>query len=73
MEMTLDEVREMGVLLSKIASGEIDQAKLEALENGDLTDEDLEGVSGGLLFAAGTLLITGLLVGSLVAMVKTHK
>ena len=60
--VTTDEIRQMGDLLRKAASGEIPKETLEAAANGELSEAELEEVAGGFW---GVLLVLGaIIVGS---------
>lgn len=72
--LSLDEISEVGELISRIASGEITEEQLRAAGNGELSEEDLEQVAGGDINAvtalgiiiAGVLGTAGLLIDSAV-------
>ena len=66
-ELTLDEVRQLGDLLGKAANGEITAEQLEKMANGELSEEDLEQVAGGEVFIGAAMVIAiigGTLAGS---------
>ena len=46
-ELSLDEIKDMGGLCKKIASGEITEDTLQKASKGELTPEELETVAGG--------------------------
>ena len=47
-ELTLDEVNELGVVLNKIASGEVTEEQLKRAADGEMSEEELTQVAGGL-------------------------
>lgn len=61
-ELSLDEVKQMGSLLEKVAKGEIKEEQLINAANGELSEEELEDVAGGVAMSALTL--TLIIVGS---------
>ncbi|MBE5837541.1 hypothetical protein [Butyrivibrio sp.] len=46
-ELSLDQIKALGDILKKVASGEITKEQLESAANGELSEDDLEEVSGG--------------------------
>ena len=63
-ELTLDEVKQIGLTLDKFFSGEITAEQLEQTANGELSEEDLEQVAGGVILAAiATVVISGIIAG----------
>ena len=46
-QLSLDEIKDMGGLCKKIASGEITEDTLQKASKGELTPEELETVAGG--------------------------
>ena len=54
--VTTDEIRQMGDLLRKAASGEIPKETLEAAANGELSEAELEEVAGGAWWLLPTIL-----------------
>ena len=47
--LTLDEIKNLGEFVSKVASGEIPQETVEAMANGELSEAELEEVAGGVV------------------------
>ena len=50
-DITLEEVKELGSLISKISSGEISKDMLDKASSGEMTEDELENVAGGALTA----------------------
>jgi hypothetical protein len=48
-EMSLDDIKQIGEIIRKVQSGEISQEQLERAADGELSEDELEGVSGGLV------------------------
>ena len=58
--LTLDEVKQIGLMLDKVFSGEITAEQLEQAASGELSEDDLEQVAGGVILAGiATMIITG--------------
>ncbi len=58
LELSMDEVKQLGTMLSKVASGEISHEQIEKAANGELSEEELESAAGGMvgIFIAGGIL-----------------
>ena len=65
-EVSLDEVKEAGEMLHKIASGEINAEDVEKMSSGELSEEELEEVAGGSLGTGISiaLALTGTAIGA---------
>lgn len=61
-ELTLDKVNELGVVLNKIASGEVTEEQLKRAADGEMSEEELTQVAGGL---SGTDIAGYIIGGSL--------
>ena len=48
-ELSLDEINQVGDAVRKVQSGEISQEQVQRMADGELTEEELEEVSGGSL------------------------
>lgn len=53
-DFSMDEIKSIGNGISKGLSGELDQDKLRAMANGELSEEELEEAAGGLVILAST-------------------
>lgn len=78
-ELSLDEVRQIGSLLEKVASGEITDDELIKASNGELSEDELADVAGGevlVTMAALTgIIVTGVVSGAVIttaAIAITH-
>ena len=60
-ELSLDEVRQIGETIQNIQSGEISQEQLESMADGELSEEELGEVAGGTII--GTIAAIILCVG----------
>ena len=57
-ELSLDEINQIGEFIKKAQSGEISQEQVQRMADGELSEDELEEVAGGI----GTLLVL-LLIG----------
>ena len=64
-ELTIDEVKAAGEILSKVASGEIAAEDIEKMANGELSEDELAEVAGGLIVTTG-MIIAACVVGGIV-------
>ena len=46
-ELTLDEIRQIGEFMRKIQNGEISQEQVQRMADGELSEDELEEVAGG--------------------------
>ena len=56
-ELTLDEIKQIGETIRKVQSGEISQEQAQKAADGELSEDELEGVSGGIV---GILIASGI-------------
>ena len=64
LEMTLDEVKELGTMLGKVVKGEVTAEQLEKSADGELSEDELKNVAGGSLVAAGITILVGTALGA---------
>ena len=64
-ELSLDEIKEIGATLDKVASGEMAAEDVEKMAGGELTEDELEEVAGGMISLA--VVITCAIIGSVAA------
>ena len=63
-ELSLDQIRQIGEFVRKVQNGEVSQEQLEHMANGELTEDELEQVAGGSFLAfALTVIIGGAAIG----------
>jgi lactobin A/cerein 7B family class IIb bacteriocin len=63
-ELTLDEIRQIGELSEKIRNGEVSQEQVQSMADGELSEDELEEVAGGFgIFAIIGIIIAGGLAG----------
>ena len=48
-DLSIDDIKMMGSILDKVASGEMAADDVERMANGELTEDELEEVAGGLI------------------------
>ena len=67
-ELTIDEIKQIGAMLDKIVKGEISQEQLEKAANGELSEDELEEVAGGsvILSFLALGLVTAVIAGGTV-------
>ncbi len=58
-ELTLDEIRQIGEFMRKIQNGEVSQEQVQRMADGELSEDELEEVAGGCII----MTILGILVG----------
>lgn len=61
-DLSLDDVKEMGSVLEKVVKGEVTSEQLEAAANGELTEDELEEAAGGCGGLATCALVFGVAV-----------
>ena len=60
-QFTIEEIKEIGAVLAKIAKGEISSDQFEGMMNGELSEDELEAVAGGI-FVVGTAAVVGTVI-----------
>lgn len=60
-ELSLDEINQMGDIIRKVQSGEISQEQIQRMADGELAEDELKEVAGGSIIGliAGILVIGG--------------
>ena len=77
-DLSTDEIKQIGDTIVKVAEGEITQEQLEKAANGELSEEELEQVAGGVLgvviflcMVGGLAAVGGGVVGATYGAVKS--
>ena len=61
-DLSIDDIKMMGSILDKVASGEMAADDVERMANGELTEDELEDVAGGLI-SLGVMLTCAIIGG----------
>lgn len=63
-ELTEEEIKKLGQEIAKAADGAYTIEQLEAMANGELSDDELEDVAGGIItVATGLLILAATVIG----------
>ncbi|MBR3631193.1 MAG: Nif11-like leader peptide family natural product precursor [Mogibacterium sp.] len=60
--MSIDEITQLGEYAEKVISGEITAEEIQAQESDELSDDDLENVAGGFAITAACVAVGGFLL-----------
>lgn len=61
---TLDEIRQIGEMLARLQSGELDRQQLEKVVSGELSEDELEEAAGGIVITTAVAVIAFTLAGA---------
>jgi len=64
-ELTIDEIKAIGKLLSQILKGEVTTNELQRIADGELGEDELEAVAGGKMTTSDVVMLVGSAVAGL--------